>query len=152
MSILADLDLPFSVPQGVIPTADTTAIPPAFQAGESSGPVALADHPVTHIVIQGTMSDDAAVPDRLLLGSLQDAHVRLIEDIPLSVQRDDTAISVTWDAVGELGYGATLSEAIDDFRRSVIELFLELREREDALGPDLRNVLDILNSTMRPTQ
>jgi hypothetical protein len=70
--------------------------------------------------------------------------LRLLKPIPLRTERSDAGISVIWDDVDEFGFGATFSDAIQDFSQTIAELYLDLASEDLVLGSDLISVRDHL--------
>jgi hypothetical protein len=58
----------------------------------------------------------------------------------LSVEREDQWVIATYAEIDEFGYGGHLTEAVEDFRQSLIELYLTLKAEQDRLGLDLNMV------------
>ena len=69
-------------------------------------------------------------------------------------------IKVTWEIVDgtyiadapeleEYGVGDTLEEALSDLQQSIVELFSDLHEDRDRLGPALQAIYDILIGKLR---
>jgi len=82
----------------------------------------------------------SATPPTLLLGNLNHPILRLRQPLALSVEREDHWIVATYPELDEFGYGGHLTEAVEDFRQSLIELYLTLKAEQDRLGPDLQKV------------
>lgn len=82
----------------------------------------------------------SATPSRLILGNLNHPTLRLRHPLELLIEREDQWIVAAYPELDEFGYGAHLTEAVEDFRQSLIELYLTLKAEQDQLGPDLQKV------------
>lgn len=80
-----------------------------------------------------------ATPTELLIGTLPHPRLRLRAPIRVEVQRESSDVGVWSPELEELGVGPHLSAAIEDFQRSVVELFfeLEIEAAHDRLGPGM---------------
>lgn len=87
-----------------------------------------------------TLAPLSATPSHLLLGNLNHPTLRLRHPLNLLIEREDQWIIATYPELDEFGYGAHLTEAVEDFRQSVIELYLTLKAEHEYLGPDLQRV------------
>lgn len=83
-------------------------------------------------------------PSRIRFGALRNRGLRIIAPIPVELERKGSTVVARWDEIEEFGYGRNISEAIEDFSRTVEELFLSLNERKGDLGPDLQSVREVL--------
>jgi hypothetical protein len=91
----------------------------------------------------------SARPDHLLLGTVGDDRLRVLKPIPLDVSVEDVHVVVSWTEVDEFGSGDTLSQAIDDFSASLLQLRDHLLQAV-SLGPDLQRVQSIVNEYVGP--
>ena len=82
----------------------------------------------------------SATPPEVLVGTLPHPYLRLRGPIRVEVQRDGDAVGVWSPDLQELGVGPHLSAAVEDFQRSVVELYLALEADQQRLGPDLAGV------------
>jgi hypothetical protein len=70
-----------------------------------------------------------------LLHSLRHPGVELREPLAVLVEQDgEQVVAVCYD-LDVFGYGDTESEALDDLRRTVADLYLALKEQQQELGP-----------------
>jgi hypothetical protein len=80
-----------------------------------------------------------SLPGRVLLGQTFSPRIRIVKAIPADISQEGRVIVACWAATNEFGSGSTLSEALEDLSRSIVELFLALID-EAALGPDLQKI------------
>ena len=76
-----------------------------------------------------------ATPAKIRLGSLQSPVLKLRSPILLRVGREDGFVTVWSDDLEELGHGPHLTAALEDFQKTVAELYETLRDERDRLGP-----------------
>jgi hypothetical protein len=81
-----------------------------------------------------------AIPQTFFFGGMHDDVLQLRRPIPLRSERNTGGISVVWEEVSEFGHGDTFSEAVEDFGRTIFELYRTLLRDEVALGEDLLSV------------
>jgi hypothetical protein len=84
------------------------------------------------------------LPRHVQFGMLRHPRLAVQKPIPLEVTRTDRTVVATWDTVNEFGYGETWSEAVEDFSKTIAELFISLESQEAQLSADLKNVLAVL--------
>lgn len=92
----------------------------------------------------------SARPQAVLFGALANPYLRLRKPIPLAVSEQDGHVVLTWEATDEFACGANMGEAMDDFAKTVSELFTELNSADVKLGEDLKQVRVILNEYIEP--
>lgn len=90
------------------------------------------------------ISGPKATPKEIMLGSLNHPLLFLRKPIQLQVGRDEKFVVVSWPEFDEFGYGNYLTEAIEDFRQTLIEFYLGLESEKENLGPDLKKNWDAL--------
>jgi len=96
--------------------------------------------------------DDQAVPIEIQFGQLERAivtavriaglrHPRLVLRTPLelAVTWHESGVSVFDECTGLWGEGDHLTSAIEDFQATVAELYTELRDNRDRLGPAMQD-------------
>jgi len=81
-----------------------------------------------------------AIPQTFLFGGMHNDVLQIRRPIPLRSERNARGISVVWEEVSEFGHGDTFSEAVEDFGRTIFELYRSLLRDEAALGEDLLGV------------
>ena len=84
-------------------------------------------------------------PDNLLFGIIREPSLRLFKAIPLSIERKRKSVIARWIEIDEFGYGRNLSEAAEDFAKTVTELYLTLMDKQEHLSEDLKQVWTTLN-------
>lgn len=80
------------------------------------------------------------LPDRILLGTLLDGRLQVQSPIIVKFTKEDQRIVAEATELDEFGFGATLSDALRDLQRAIVELYFTLEEGKDRLGPDLQRV------------
>jgi hypothetical protein len=93
---------------------------------------------------QGQPQD--AIPENFYFGGLHDPALKLQQPIPVRTERSAEGITVIWDEISEFGFGRTFSEAVEDFGRTVFELYKSLLEDDLVLGSDLIEVRNRLTA------
>lgn len=92
----------------------------------------------------------SATPTDMLIGSLPHPRLRLRAPIRVEIQREAGEVGVWSPDLEELGTGSHLTAALEDFQRSIVELYLTLSADHDRLGPgmtavwrQLQNLVDV---------
>lgn len=78
-------------------------------------------------------------------GALRHPELRLRRPIHLEVSVEDESVVVTWAAADEFGYGDTMGDALEDFARTLPELYFRLHESGVRLSSDLDRVRRVLD-------
>lgn len=90
----------------------------------------------------------SARPDKSIkfAGSLG-PNLRLLRPIPLDVsfEENEGQVVLTWSETDDFSCGATTGEALEQFGRSIRELYDYLHASDVALGADLLRVRDVLD-------
>jgi hypothetical protein len=76
-------------------------------------------------------------PAKILLGWLNDPRLRLRKAIQIDLSRHEQTIIAYSPGFEEFGYGANISEALDDIAGTLSELFFSLGAHKDHLSKDL---------------
>jgi len=71
----------------------------------------------------------------ILLYSLRHPDLRLVEPLSVSLEYDGEQVIAYAPDLDLFGYGDTESEALDDLRRTVADLYYALQEERESLGP-----------------
>jgi len=87
----------------------------------------------------------SARPNSVLLGTVADRRLRVRKAIPLDVSAEEGNVIVSWGATDEFACGASMGDAIEEFSKTIGELFFDLNDQSIPLGRDLARVRDILN-------
>lgn len=82
--------------------------------------------------------------EAVLFGAISDPMIRVKSPIPLRISREGDTVAVFSPDLEEFGYGQTLSDALDDFAKTVRELYLSLTPRPERLSDYLQGVLEKL--------
>ena len=86
----------------------------------------------------------------VLFGALAHPKLRLRKPIPLDVSVAEGHVVLNWEATSEFACGTSMGEALDDFSKTVSDLYEELNEKGVRLGADLEKVRRILNEYIEP--
>lgn len=78
-----------------------------------------------------------ATPSILTLGSLHHPRLRLRAPLTLRIERENEHVTAWNHDLEEIGYGSTLVGAVEDFQRTVIELYESLQAEQERLGSDM---------------
>ena len=82
--------------------------------------------------------------EAVLFGAISDPMIKVKSPIPLRISREGDTVAVFSPDLEEFGYGQTLSDALDDFAKTVRELYLSLTPRPERLSDYLQGVLEKL--------
>jgi hypothetical protein len=77
------------------------------------------------------------MPGVLSIATLPHSQLRLRRPLPVDVLAEGENVGVWSEELEELGTGPHLSAAIDDFQRSVVELYLSLETDQDRIGGEI---------------
>lgn len=80
------------------------------------------------------------------VGSLLDPRLRVQGVLVLDIERDGEFYIASCDRFDEYGYGTDIINAVQDARNTIAELYWELRENQDRLGPDLEKTWQALST------
>ncbi|MCK4316018.1 MAG: hypothetical protein KAX24_09625 [Anaerolineae bacterium] len=80
----------------------------------------------------------------ILLYSLRHPYLRLVEPLSASLEYDGEQVIAYAPDLDLFGYGDTESEALDDLRRTVTDLYYTLQGERESLGPMPAQVWDYL--------
>jgi hypothetical protein len=89
-----------------------------------------------------------APPLPILVGSLPDDRLRLVEPIQAELKEEGSFFIAEARRFHEFGYGHDPFSAVDDLRDTICELFWSLSGDEVRLGSDLANVLAALREAV----
>jgi hypothetical protein len=92
----------------------------------------------------------SARPQSVLFGALVHPKLRLRKPIPLELSVEEGNVVLSWIAADEFACGATMGEALDEFSKTVSELYVELNDNNVRLGADLERVRRILDEYIEP--
>jgi hypothetical protein len=106
----------------------------------------------TKLVFVENAKTPSQPPKKIKFGMLRDRRLRMLAPITVDLDRKKHAVVARWSEIQEFGYGANASEALDDFGKTIEELFLSLNERKDRLGEDLQNVWTIMSKHIEMRQ
>ena len=122
--------------------------PPGF----SLGPEAIERlHGSLRRIVVGDLG--FSLPTDILFGAIRDVRLRVKKPIPVTISRDESGVVVSSSELEDFGCGANISEALDDFAKTISELYISLEENADRLGDDLKRQFAHLRDfiEVRPT-
>lgn len=99
---------------------------------------------MVHILSQHVMAEVFVEHRTMLLGTVRDGRIRIVDPFKVIFVRDDDQIVAEATEINEFGFGNDFSEALLDLQRTISELYFTLAEEQDRLGPDLQNIWAIL--------
>lgn len=80
---------------------------------------------------------ESAALQHIQIGSLLDDRLRLREAISLEMEQENEFYIAKCDEIDEIGYGEDPISAVRDIRKTIAELYWQLKENEERLGTDL---------------
>ena len=112
--------------------------------------IPLQDARLAALLLEGL----ATGPIELAFGSLLDSRLRVIRPLPVRLSKQDDTCVVECDEIGQFGYGSEMTEALDDFGKTVAEMFFSLEDEFQAgtLGDQLIQSLELLRSFIEPRE
>lgn len=87
-----------------------------------------------------TQREPAAEQTAILLDTLGDARLTVVEPFALSSHEEAGFVVVVCDDLDDFGYGDDLPEAVWHFQQSVVELYFAIDEDQDSLGPAMQEL------------
>lgn len=75
--------------------------------------------------------------ERILVGHLLDQEIRVYAPFTVLFKYDEGHVVAEAPAFNEFGFGDDHRDALHDLQRALAELYRELEEKQDRLGPDL---------------
>lgn len=88
--------------------------------------------------------------ESVLFGAFIHPDLRLLKPIPLEVSEEEGHVVLNWEEASEFAYGTSMGDALDDFSKTVSELYVELNDKNVRLGADLERVRRILDNYIEP--
>ena len=86
----------------------------------------------------------------LLFGAIRDQRLILRKPIPVTITNDESgSVVVCWKGINEYGYGPNTIAALDDFGKTLTELYFSLKSERNRLGSDLNMCFKILRQYLR---
>ena len=112
---------------------ETIISPPGYSLG-----LPTIENPLepVHRMIVGDLG--FSFPATILFGATIDRRLRVKNPIPITLSKEGDVVVASSSELEEFGYGNDISEALDDFARTLAELYLSLEENADRLGDDLK--------------
>ena len=104
----------------------------------------LAPRPGSLLTAQGSSQPARAT----VVDTLIDDRLRVVRPLPAELSREDAVFVVWSEDLQTHGEGDSPAEAIDDFRIAVAELYWELKDDRDRLGPALQPVWELLRQSV----
>jgi hypothetical protein len=91
----------------------------------------------------------AGNPAYLLIESLDEPRLQLSSALYVESHWEPEGVTVHHPESDVFGYGETEADALDDFRKAFVELFLTLSSDRVALGPGLQRTLQVLDDAVQ---
>jgi hypothetical protein len=91
----------------------------------------------------------AVNPAYLVIESLCDPRLQLSSPLYVESYREPEGVTVHHPESDVFGYGETEADALDDFRKAFVELFITLSFDRAALGPALQRTLQVLDALVQ---
>ena len=95
------------------------------------------------------VKSSAELPSVIQFGLIHDPKLQIVRGIPVSIRREGATYVASWDEADEFGYGENRAEALEDFGRTVSQLFITLNREKDTLGPGLMETLTLLQKHLQ---
>jgi hypothetical protein len=85
-------------------------------------------------------------------GGPLDRRLRFKRPLPVTVEKENLTYIVDCQLIGQFGYGSNLAEALDDFGKTVSEMYFSLDEetRAEQLGDSLVQQFHVLMEFVEP--
>ena len=96
------------------------------------------------------VSEDTTAEKSILIGTIPHPALRLRAPLRVEIERQGGEVAVWSSDLEESGYGSHLTAAIEDFQRSIVELYLALAAQQDDLGPAMYSLWKQINSVIEP--
>ena len=90
------------------------------------------DAETTEVVTSGTVDRS-----QIQIGSLLDHRLRMLGPVTLELEQEGEFYVARFDDLDEYGYGFDPISAVQDVRKTIAELYWQLKDDQDRLGPDL---------------
>ena len=87
----------------------------------------------------------------ILIYSLYNENLCLLHPISVSLDYDESVVIAYSYDLDLFGYGETESEALNNLRQTIVDLYLELRENKNNLDINARKVWNYLNNIIEET-
>jgi len=87
-----------------------------------------------------------------MLASLGDRRIRVKRPFEVTISRENEDFIAYAPEIDEFGFGASRQGALRDLQQAMVELYFSLNQDEERLGPDLRHILEILETKVTPAQ
>ena len=91
----------------------------------------------------------ADLPPAIQFGLIHDPGLRIVRPIPVNIRREGDTYVASWDEADEFGYGENRSAALEDFGRTISQLFRTLNREKETLGHGLIETLALLEKHLR---
>ena len=123
-----------------IPLGRTGVEAPGQQIPEPVDAQVVQPFPIRVPARKATKAFRRATPKQLVIGSLSDWRLRLIEPLSVVIEREDESFIARSPKLHEFGYGPRPLDAVEDLRQTVVELYFALKESQAQLGTDLKQL------------
>ena len=110
----------YGSPQGRLPTMEVESCFRGLDTGDA-----------------GMVAPGAVAHSQIQIGSLLDHRLRMFEPVTLEMEQEGEFYVAKYDDLDEYGYGFDPISAVQDIRKTIAELYWQLKDDQDRLGPDL---------------
>ena len=110
----------YGPPQGRLPTVEVESCFRGLDTGDA-----------------GMVAPGAVAHSQIQIGSLLDHRLRMFEPVTLEMEQEGEFYVAKYDDLDEYGYGFDPISAVQDIRKTIAELYWQLKDDQDRLGPDL---------------
>jgi hypothetical protein len=110
----------YGSPQGRLPTVEVESCFRGLDTGDA-----------------GMVAPGAVAHSQIQIGSLLDHRLRMVGPVTLELEQEDEFYVARCDNLDEYGYGFDPISAVQDIRKTIAELYWQLKDDQDRLGPDL---------------
>ncbi len=101
---------------------------------------------------QTTFDPVPVVPGAISYAAVPNRRFRFIKPIELVLSVEGETVIAHSPALREFGYGGNMGEALDDFGKTLVELYLSLREEKARLSEDLARQLQLVEEHVEFTE
>ncbi|HLF80073.1 MAG TPA: hypothetical protein VJB57_21545 [Dehalococcoidia bacterium] len=127
--------------------AEVHAIYPVVGPEDAQG-TAMITEELNPLAIDDLVPAGWEPPAEILLATLGDARLRVIEPIRVALEAENEDFIAEATEFNEFGFGSTRADAIRDLQRAVAELYFSLVVDEARLGSELSMTLQALRQKL----
>lgn len=131
------------------PSGETQILPPDEKHLKSYVYVGGAVYPLKSVEVRPSAMAPVR-PSRILFGAINHPRLRMKTPIPVDISAEGESVVASCSELEEFGYGPSLSEALDDFGRTVCQLYFSLDSEGDRLNENLKEIRSRLSRYLEP--